>query len=155
MRIEKEQYGIFEHLFQLRCIQSKIRHYNRKLKNLDPSDQFREWTRTRLKEELFLWKESIHALTTNESSQTSLIYHNPTSLIKLYDYSVSILMQDQPDLMGAEDLQQLTKACSEACLTFRECQERDSVIYWTWSAVSASKGTSHRTLSWIASLTAR
>lgn len=135
MRIEKEQYGIFEHLFQLRCIQSKIRHYNRKLKNLDPSDQFREWTRTRLKEELHLWKDSIHSVT-NGSTPGSLIYHNPNSLVKLYDYSLSILMQDQPDMMGIEDLQQLMRACGEACMTFRESQERDSVIYWTWSAVS-------------------
>ncbi|KAH8894002.1 hypothetical protein GQ53DRAFT_804897 [Thozetella sp. PMI_491] len=133
MRVQKVHYTVFDHLFQLRCIQSKIRHYNRKLKSLDPADPFREWCRTGLKEELNQWKEGISAVGHSQPGSGPL-YHNIQSLSKLYDYSVSILMQDQPSTMSVQDLAQLVQACSEACRTFQASQEKDSV-YWTWSSL--------------------
>lgn len=139
MTFRKGESGFFEHLFQLRCIQSRIRHYNKKLQKLDPSDPFRERCRVRLKDELREWKESIQAVTSC-SPRDDLIYHEPVSLSKLYDYSLSILMQERPCMMGVDDVGQLVESCSEACRTFQSSQENDSLIYLTWSAVSCIVG---------------
>ncbi|KAF5503605.1 hypothetical protein CGCF413_v005666 [Colletotrichum fructicola] len=126
--------GFYSHIFQLRCIQSKIRHFNKKLQKLDPSDPFRETSRLRLKDELQLWKEKIEAVT-NSSPKDDLVYHEPSSLSKLYDYSLSILVQERPCMMGHEEVGQLVECCSEACRTFLSSQENDSVIYRTWTAL--------------------
>lgn len=135
MTFRRDESGFYEHLFQLRCIQSKIRHVSKKVQKLDASDQFREQYRVRLKEELRVWKEGIQEVV-HSSPRDGSIYHQPGSLSKLYDYSLSILMQERPCMQSVEDVGQLVQACSEACRTFHTSQEGDSVIYWTWSAVS-------------------
>ena len=134
MPVKSNPSGFFEHLFQLRCIQSKIRHYNKKLQKLDPTDPFRERCRVRLKGELRVWKENVRGLI-NSSPSDDLVYHDLGSLSKLYDYSLSILMQERPCTMGREDVSQLVECCSEACRTFRQSQDNDSTLYRTWSAV--------------------
>ncbi|KAF4463270.1 hypothetical protein FALBO_9910 [Fusarium albosuccineum] len=134
MEIDPGQAGFYEHLFQLRRIQSKIRHSNKKLQRLDPSDPFRERCRMRLKQELQDWKESVQSFV-SASPPDNVVYHEPGSLFKLYDYGISILMQERPSMMGVEDIGQLVECCSEACRTFRSSQQANSVIYWTWTAL--------------------
>ncbi|KAF5009776.1 hypothetical protein FDECE_4049 [Fusarium decemcellulare] len=134
MVIDPGQAGFYEHLFQLRRIQSKIRHSNKKLQRLDPSDPFRERCRMRLKQELQDWKESVQSFV-SASPPDNVVYHEPGSLFKLYDYGISILMQERPSMMGVEDIGQLVECCSEACRTFRSSQQANSVIYWTWTAL--------------------
>lgn len=126
--------GFHGHLFQLRCIQSRIRHFNKKLQKLDAADPFRETCRLRLKDELAAWKQRIEPLT-NSSPKGDLVYHEPGSLSKLYDYSLSILMQERPCMTGPEEVGYLVECCSEACRTFQSYQENNSVIYRTWTAV--------------------
>ncbi|KAF6813221.1 binuclear zinc transcription factor [Colletotrichum sojae] len=130
----KSETGFHGHLFQLRCIQSRIRHFNKKLQKLDAADPFRETCRFRLKDELSAWKQRIEPLT-NSSPKDDLVYHEPGSLSKLYDYSLSILMQERPCMTGAEEVGYLVECCSEACCTFQWYQENNSVIYRTWTAL--------------------
>ncbi|KAH7039558.1 uncharacterized protein B0I36DRAFT_343428 [Microdochium trichocladiopsis] len=135
MTLNRREYGFFEHLFRLRCIQSRIRHNSTKLGQLDQSDPFRKVSRSRLKDELHRWKSSIPMVASASPRDSDPVYHNPVSLSKLYDYSLSILMQEQPYLMGAGDIGQLVESWSETCRTFRISQESDTLMYWTWSSL--------------------
>ncbi len=137
MKVQKTHYTVPDHLFRLRCIQSKLRRYHGKLKSLDPADPFREWCRTGFKEELIGWKEDISAVDHSQPGNRPLS-HNVEYLSKLYDYSVSALLQDPPSTMSIQRLGQLLQACSEACRTFQASQKKDSVC-WTWSLVSADR----------------
>ncbi|EXL45947.1 hypothetical protein FOCG_11941 [Fusarium oxysporum f. sp. radicis-lycopersici 26381] len=134
MKADLESPDFYERLFQLRCIQSKIRHTNKRLRLLDPSDPFRESFRLRLKTELQDWKTSIQLLTSSTPSD-EVVYHETQALLKLYDYGVSILMQENLSILCVQDIGQLIECCSEACRTFRQSQQSNPLIYWTWTAL--------------------
>ncbi|KAF4431482.1 hypothetical protein FACUT_8603 [Fusarium acutatum] len=134
MKADLESPDFYERLFQLRCIQSKIRHANKKLRLLDPSDPFRESFHHRLKTELQDWKTSIQLFTSSTPSD-EVVYHETQALLKLYDYGVSILMQENLSILSVQDIGQLIECCSEACRTFRQSQQSNPLIYWTWTAL--------------------
>jgi hypothetical protein len=135
MKPELNGSDFHERLFQLRYIQSKIRHTDKKLQRLDLSDPFRGSCRLRLKHELQGWKANVQAFTSS-TPPDNVVYHEPQSLFKLYDYGLSILMQENLSMMCVEDVSQLIECCSEACRTFRTTQQTNPLMYWTWTAVS-------------------
>lgn len=136
MKFELNGSGFYERLFQLRVIQSRIRHTDTKLRRLDPTDPFRSSCQVRLKDELQAWKDSVQAFTSS-TPPDHIVYHEPQSLLKLYDYGLSILVQGDLSIMCVEDVAQLIECCSEACRTFRTSQQTNPLMYWTWTAVSS------------------
>lgn len=133
---------VFDQLFQLRCIQSKIRRDNKKLRDLDLDDPLRRICHTRLKGELEDWKNTIELVPGVEPGNQPM-YHSPDSLFKLYDYSLAILMDDKPLATAVKNINQLVHCCSEACCTFQVSQERNAVVYWTWAAVCLGSSLIH------------
>ncbi|KAF5230030.1 hypothetical protein FOXYS1_15902 [Fusarium oxysporum] len=71
----------------------------------------------------------------DKTPSDEVVYHETQALLKLYDYGVSILMQENLSILCVQDIGQLIECCSEACRTFRQSQQSIPLIYWTWTAL--------------------
>lgn len=57
-------------------------------------------------------------------------------MLKLYDYSILILMEEKRNFLDHEGIEDIFSAVAEVCTKYRTFQEEGHVLCFTWSAVS-------------------
>lgn len=83
--------------------------------------------------ELNVWRSTIQEVSDENDPSVN---HQPKTMMKLYDYCLCILYEDDLFSLQTRNLETVLLAASEACLSFRNIQEAFGMTYFTCSAVS-------------------
>ncbi|KAJ5901707.1 hypothetical protein N7495_002235 [Penicillium taxi] len=113
------------HLFRLRKIQANIKRSRWQLSN------GKDASNSSLKSALDIWRNDIPRYGTYDVSSS---FQHPNWMVKLYDYSILILMEEKRNFLDHEDTEEIFSAVVEVCLNFRRLQGEGHVMCFTWSA---------------------